>query len=142
MGPARQFCDSYIRDRFKMLSPEECFNACRALTDLGRALSELNARITLERPVDVLGIPAGTHDVQRLIYYNFVKCFWNPVFDYDVNNLVNFDWYHPEHAWQHTPEEVAVWLRDLGVEEYVFNEANPNGISCVLTKPGGPAQST
>ena len=134
MGAARQFSDAHIREQFTKLSPEECYAACEALTDLGRALSELNARITLEKPVPVLGIPAGTHDVQRLIYYNFLKCFWNDAFDYETNNMVNFDWYHPHNAWQHTQEEVAIWLSDLGAAKWQFNDANPNGISVLVTK--------
>jgi SAM-dependent methyltransferase len=135
MGTARQFCDAHIREHFTKLSPEACYEACEALTDLGRELSRLNATITLENPIPVLGIPAGTHNVQRLVYYSFVKCFWNDAFDYETNNMVNFDWYHPHDAWQHSEEEVASWLSELGVRHYHFNDANPNGISCLLTKP-------
>ena len=135
MGAARQFCDEYIRNKFSKLSPEACFEACRSLTEMGRELSRLGATITLAKPVDVLGIPAGTHDVQRLIYYSFVKCFWNDAFDFETNNMVNFDWYHPHDAWQHTEEEVEAWLKSLAVSEYTFNEANPNGISVILRKP-------
>ena len=135
MGAARQFCDQSIRRQFKQLSPEACLAACRALTELGRELSRLDAKITLSQPVEVLGIPAGTHDVQRLIYYNFVKCFWNEAFDFETNNMINFDWYHPQDAWQHTTEEVVGWLKSLGVKEYRFNDANPNGISVLFTKP-------
>jgi SAM-dependent methyltransferase len=134
MGAARQFCDAHIRQHLTKLDPEACYEACKGLTELGRELSRLNATITLEKPVPLLGIPAGTHDVQRLIYYNFVKCFWNDAFDYETNNMVNFDWYHPNNAWQHTEDEVAGWLNDLGVTNYRFNDANPNGISCLLTK--------
>jgi SAM-dependent methyltransferase len=135
MGAARQFCDEYIRSEFKKLSPQACLAACRGLTDLGRELSRLGAKITLTQPVELLGIPAGTHDVQRLVYYNFVKCFWNEAFDFETNNMINFDWYHPQDAWQHTTEEVGGWLKSLGVEEYKFNDANPNGISVLFTKP-------
>ncbi|WP_374300561.1 class I SAM-dependent methyltransferase [Ferrovibrio sp.] len=135
MGAARYFCDQHIRDAFKSLPAEDCYVACESITELGRELSKLNAKITLEKPIPVLGIPAGTHDVQRLIYYNFLKCFWNDAFDYETNNMVNFDWYHPHNAWQHSEEEVAGWLRDLGVRDYVFNNSNPNGISVLLTKP-------
>lgn len=134
MGPARQFCDRHIREHFSQLTPEECYAACEGLTELGRELSRLNARITLTKPIPVLGIPAGTHDVQRLLYYNFVKCFWNEAFDFDTNNMVNFDWYHPHHAWQHTQEEVEGWLMELGVKEAAFHPANPNGISVLLRK--------
>jgi SAM-dependent methyltransferase len=135
MGAARVFCDDHIRQNFMKLSPEDCYAACEGLTELGRELSRINAKITLEKAIPVLGIPAGTHDVQRLIYYNFVKCFWNEAFDYETNNMVNFDWYHPHNAWQHTQEEVEGWLRDLGAKEWQVNDANPNGISVLVTKP-------
>jgi SAM-dependent methyltransferase/uncharacterized protein YbaR (Trm112 family) len=136
MGAVRVFTDDYIRQNFMPLSAEECYAACEGITELGRELSRLNATVTLEKPIPVLGIPAGTHNVQRLLYYNFLKCFWNEAFDYETNNMVNFDWYHPHNAWQHTEAEVEVWLKDLGIKAYTFNDANPNGISVLLTKPG------
>lgn len=135
MGASRVFADEHIRKNFMPLSPDECYAACEGITELGRELSRLNAKITLEKPIPVLGIPAGTHDVQRLIYYNFLKCFWNEAFDYETNNMVNFDWYHPHNAWQHTQDEVEGWLRDLGAKEWQVNDANPNGISVLVTKP-------
>lgn len=135
MGPVRQFCDRQIRGKFTKLDPEQCYEACEALTELGRELSRLNAKITLNKPIPILGIPAGIHDVQRLIYYNFLKCFWSEAFDYETNNMVNFDWYHPHNAWQHTEDEIKGWLKELGVKDYVFNPANPNGVSVLLTKP-------
>jgi SAM-dependent methyltransferase len=135
MGPTRRFSDQYIREYFTKLEIEECYEACEGLTELGRELSRLNAKITLEKPIPILDIPAGVHDVQRLLYYNFVKCFWNDAFDYETNNMVNFDWYHPHYAWQHDQEEVAVWLNELAVKSYRFHDANPNGISVLLTKP-------
>jgi len=134
MGAARQFCDEHIRGRFMRFDPEACYAACEGLTELGRELSRLGATIHLEKGVPVLGIPPGEHDVQRLLYYNFVKCFWNDAFDFETNNMVNFDWYHPHNAWQHTEEEVAGWLHNLGVLQYRFNPANPNGISVLLTR--------
>ncbi len=135
MGAARYFVDQHIRDAFMPLSPDECYAACEGITELGRELSRLNAKITLDKPIPVLGIPAGTHDVQRLLYYNFMKCFWNEAFDYETNNMVNFDWYHPHNAWQHSQDEVEGWLKELGCTQYQFNDANPNGISTFLTKP-------
>lgn len=135
MGPARQFCDQYIREHFTKLSPEDCYAACEGLTELGRELSRLQGKITLDKPIPILGIPAGVHDVQRLLYYNFVKCFWSEAFDYETNNMVNFDWYHPHNALQHSEEEVAGWLKELGVNDFTFHPANPNGNSVMLRKP-------
>ena len=135
MGAARLFCDSHIRDAFMPLEPDACYKACEGLTELGRELSHLNAKVTLKKGVPALGIPAGTHDVQRLFYYNFVKCFWNDAFDFETNNMVNFDWYHPHSAYQHTKQEVVGWMKDLGVSEFSFQDANPNGLSVLLRKP-------
>ncbi len=135
MGAARVFADEYIRSQFMSLDPEACYAACEGLTDLGRELSRLNAKIHLSKGIPVLGIPPGEHDVQRLLYYNFAKCFWNESFDYETNNMVNFDWYHPHNAWQHSESEVEGWLRELGVTDYKINPANPNGISVLLRRP-------
>lgn len=135
MGAVRVFTDGYVRENFMPLSPEECYAACEGITELGRELSRLNATIELKKSIPVLGIPAGRHNVQRLLYYNFLKCFWNEAFDYDTNNMVNFDWYHPHNAWQHTDDEVEGWLKELGIKTYSFNDSNPNGISVLLTKP-------
>lgn len=135
MGAARQFMDAHIREAFTQLTPEQCYAACEAITDLGRALSRLNATITLDKPIPVLGLPAGAHDVQRFFYYGFMKCFWNEAFDYETNNMVNFDWYHPHHAWQQTEEEVRDWLAELGATDVRVNDANPNGISVLAAKP-------
>ncbi|MEO7725952.1 MAG: class I SAM-dependent methyltransferase [Burkholderiales bacterium] len=134
MGAAKRFCDEFIRSEFTKLSPEACYAACEGFTELGRELSNLNARITLEKGVPILGIPPGEHNVQRLLYYNFVKCFWNDAFDFETNNMVNFDWYHPHNAWQHTEEEIEGWMAELAVRDFRFNASNPNGISVLLTR--------
>jgi hypothetical protein len=78
---------------------------------------------------------AFPEDVQRLLYCDFLKCFWNEVSDYETNNMVDFDCYYPDRAWQHTDAELAGWLKKLGLVDHRFNDANPNGISVLLTKP-------
>ena len=135
MGAARYFVDQHIRSKFGPLEPDDCYDACSGITELGRELSALNATVTLEHGIPSLGIPAGTHDVQRLIYYNFLKCFWNDAFDWETNNMVNFDWYHPNNAWQQSEDEVREWVTEMGAVNIRFNESNPNGISCLIQKP-------
>jgi SAM-dependent methyltransferase len=139
MGAARQFADAHLRAAFSGLAPEDCYRACEGLTELGQQLSRLGAKITLTRPIPALGIPEGTHDVQRLLYYNFLKCFWNEAFDFETNNMVNFDWYHPHNAWQHTEDEVRGWLRELNVERFSFHPANPNGLSVRFVRKRAPS---
>jgi len=134
MGAMRKYCDDFVREAYTKLPAEDCYKACEGFTELGRELSKLNVNVTLEKGIPELGIPAGEHDVQRLFYYNFIKCFWNDAFDWETNNMVNFDWYHPHNAWQHSEEEVVEWLNELNVTDYKFNNSNPNGISVLLTK--------
>lgn len=137
MNPVKHFCDDYIREQFTKMSPEQALEQCKAITELGRELNRVNASITLERAIDVLNIPAGTYDLQRFIYYNFIKCFWNSQIGYDLSNIVNFDWYHPNNAQQQTEQEVRDWMKEYGIDDYDIYIANPNGMNVVIRKSGG-----
>lgn len=128
-APLREFADDYLRERMIGLAPEECWEACRAITALGKALSDLRVEVEIERAIPLLGITAGRYNLQRLIYDHILKCFWNDDFDFEENNLVNFDWYHPAFAHRHTPDEVRNWLEGNGLEiEWMHTE--PSGITC------------
>ena len=93
------------------MSVDDCMEFSRGVTELGRKLSELDATITLERGIPLLGIEPGEHDVQRLLYWHFFKAFWNEELGEEWSDLVNFDWYHPPYASRHTEEEVLGWCR-------------------------------
>jgi SAM-dependent methyltransferase len=112
-APMREYADDFLRERTTRMSVEECMEFSHSMTELGRKLSELDARITLEHGIPLLGIEPGEHDVQRLVYWHFLKCFWNEGFSENLNDLVNFDWYHPPYASRHTKEEVLGWCDAL-----------------------------
>ena len=114
-APLREYADDYLRERTTKMSVDECMSFSAAMSELGRKLSDLGATVTLERDIPLLGIPAGEHDVQRLIYWHFLKCFWNDDFSPNLNDLVNFDWYHPPYASRHTEDEVRGWCDALGL---------------------------
>jgi SAM-dependent methyltransferase len=114
-APMREYADDYIRERTTKMTVEECMDFSASMSELGRKLSSVGATITLERDIPLLGIEAGEHDVQRLIYWHFLKCFWNDDFSPNLNDLVNFDWYHPPYATRHTEAEVRGWCDDLGL---------------------------
>ena len=114
-GPVREFCDDFIRSRTVKMSPEECLEFCEAMTKLGRALSDLHVDIQIPVDIPLLGIRAGKHDLQRWIYWNVFKCYWNDAMDWTSNLITNFDWYHPLHAHRHTPEEVRSWFEEEGL---------------------------
>jgi len=113
-APLRELADDWIRMRSTRMSVDQCMELSRDITELGRELSRAGATVRLERGVPLLGIAAGEHDVQRLIYWSFLKCFWNDDFSENLNVLVNFDWYHPPYASRHTEDELRGWCEDCG----------------------------
>jgi SAM-dependent methyltransferase/uncharacterized protein YbaR (Trm112 family) len=132
-APLREYADDYIRERTTQMSVDECMDFSASMSELGRKLSEVGATITLDRDIPLLGIPAGEHDVQRLIYWHFLKCFWSDDFSPNLNDLVNFDWYHPPYASRHTEEEVRGWCDELGLTvEHLDN--GDAGISVVAVR--------
>ncbi len=73
----------------------------------------------------MLEIKKGKIDLQRFIYWNMFKCYWNDTMDWESNVITNFDWYHPLHAHRHTPEEVKQWCQEehLQIEHMDVQEA-------------------
>jgi SAM-dependent methyltransferase len=133
-APLRELIDDWTRERTTKMSVEECMQFSESMTELGRELTQAGATIRLERTIPLLGIEAGEYDVQRFLYWHFLKCFWSPDFSVNLNNLVNFDWYHPAAASRHTPDEVLRWCREasLAVDHVDVGDA---GIS-VLARAG------
>ena len=115
-APLREFADDHIRAIVSALPPEAAWEALRPLTRLGQALAELNVQVDVPEDVPLLGIKAGRHDIQRLIYWHFAKMFWSAPLSLEENNHVNFDWYHPRYAHRQTEEEVRRWCAEAGLD--------------------------
>ena len=112
----RELVDDHVIDLTSRLSFEQCLELSEQLTELGRELSRTGARVKLERGVPLLGIEPGEHDVQRLLYWTMLKCFWNEELGWHQSVLVNYDWYSPVFRSRHTEEEVLGWCSDAGLE--------------------------
>lgn len=121
-GPVREFTDDLIRETIKDEPADEAWEKLMQLTQFGKALSELNVEVDILVDVELLGIKAGKYDIQRLIYNHFVKAFWKPEWSDDENNIISFDWYHPQYVFRHTKEEVEEWCSEEGFEIENFNE--------------------
>ncbi|MEJ7730206.1 MAG: class I SAM-dependent methyltransferase [Polyangiaceae bacterium] len=132
-GPIREFCDDYIRERTVKMPPEEVMKVSEAITKLGKALTELRCTVDVPEDIPILGIKAGKQDIQRFIYWNVFKCYYNETMDWDSNVITNFDWYHPLHAHRHTEEEVRAWCTEerLSIEHLDVQES---GISVLCKK--------
>jgi arsenite methyltransferase len=111
-GPIREFTDDYVRHLLSPLDPEEAWEKLKPLTRLGESLASLHAEVQVKEDVPDLGIKAGAYDIQRFIYWNFAKLFWNDAFSFEGNVHVNFDWYHPAYAHRHTEEEIRRWCEE------------------------------
>ena len=112
----RELADEQVRKITTKLTVNECMEFSEQVTELGRELSRLNATVKLEKGIPLLGLEPGEHDVQRLVYWTFFKCFWNDELGEGISDLVNFDWYHPPYASRHTEEELLGWCRDADLE--------------------------
>jgi len=121
-GPAREFTDDFVREAIKGLSDEDAWEAMRGFTRLGQALASMRATVDVPEAVPLLGIAAGVQDVQRLIYWNFVKLYWNDSLSFEENVHVNFDWFRPTYAHRQTADEVRAWCEEAALDVQRFNE--------------------
>lgn len=127
-SPMREYADDYIRERTVKMTQKECIEFSKDMSNLGKSLSNLKKKITIPRDIPVLGIKKGTFDVQRFIYWNFLKCFWAEDGNFERSVGVNFDWYYPKYAYRHTPTEVKKWFKEANLKIKHFNEIE-SGIS-------------
>lgn len=115
-GPIREFTDDLVRDRLSGLPPEAAWEALTPLTQLGKALGDLDVEIDIPEPIELLEIPAGRINLQRLVYWHVMKAFYRPDMTLDEMNHINFDWYTPRNAHRQSPEEVRRWCAEAGLE--------------------------
>lgn len=115
-GPIREFTDDHIRARLQDMTPEQAWEALLPLTKLGRLLGDLGVEIDIPEDIDLLGIPAGPIDLQRLFYWHVFKAFHHPGLDLEELNHINYDWYAPRNAHRQSVEEVRAWCAEAGLE--------------------------
>jgi SAM-dependent methyltransferase len=131
-APIREFTDDYVRAHIGAMPYLEARTVSAQITELGRALADVRVRgepVQLAVPaVPLLGIDAGTYDLQRFIYHFFMKCFWSPELSHDDNVAVNYDWYHPQDATRHELDEVLGWFGDAHLR-VVHSLIDPYGIT-------------
>ena len=133
-GPMREFADNFIRKSTVKMTEKQCIEFSRDMALLGKNLSKIKKTITVPKDIPLLQIKAGTYDVQRFIYWNFLKCWWSKDVPFEQSVATNFDWYFPEYAYRHNPKEVKKWFKDSKIRIVHFNEIE-SGISVNGKKP-------
>lgn len=111
----RELVDDYFRKQTHQLSHEEMWAFSDQLTELGKTLSELNIKFT-SPDIPALGIKGGEYDLQRFIYWNFIKCFYHPQWTKLENDSCNFDWYSPSNAERYSADEYKQWAHQANLK--------------------------
>lgn len=129
--PLREFLDDQIREQTTKMTPEQCLKFSKSMTNIGKELASLNMTINNQQPEipEFQSTPWANktkNTLQRFIYWNAFKCYWNPEEGYDYSIMTNFDWYHPLNAWRHTPEEIKQWTQDMGLT-LISLKSSPSG---------------
>lgn len=129
-SPMRELADDYFREHFRKMEKKEAFEALKEFTTFGKILSELNVKVDIPEDMPVLQIKKGTYDIQRLIYYHFLKCFWNEEWGMVNSTITNFDWYHPEFTYRYTKDEVVEWYESNGFKILKYNSVPAQHFIC------------
>jgi hypothetical protein len=105
----------------------------KPLTRLGIALGEAKAKVVVPEDISVLGIEAGEYDLQRFIYYHFVKLFYHPDLTFTRHNVNNWNAYYPKNVLFPSLDEVQEAFLKNGFEIEYLNPQG-NGVSVVAVK--------
>lgn len=125
----RELIDDYFRIKTHDISNEEMWEFSKQLTTLGKTLSDL--KIEIHSPeIPLLGIKEGTYDIQRFIYWNFLKCFWRDDWSFELNTSCNYDWYAPSNAKRFSKAEFQqmIFSNDLEIKSFHEEEACYSGV--------------
>ena len=117
----RELLDDHFRSACTSMSKDELWEMSKQLTVLGKNLSDLN--VAIEVPdIPGLGLKGGTYDIQRFIYWNFVKCFWNEDLGEETSIVTNYDWYSPSNARRYSEQEVRDLVKANGLKIGYFHQ--------------------
>lgn len=117
----RELLDDYFRIHCSEMSSEALWTMSEQLTELGKTLSELNVTFTAP-DIPELGIIGGEYDIQRFLYWNFLKCFWNEELGLETSISTNFDWYSPSNARRFNELEVRGIVQQNNMDIVTFHK--------------------
>lgn len=117
----RELLDDHFRLQAGTFSHQELLELSEQLTVLGKTLHELNIQINIPE-IPLLGIKGGSYDLQRFIYWNFLKCFWNEDLGPETSTIINYDWYSPKHAARYSKDEFMTMINDNRLSVVHFHE--------------------
>jgi SAM-dependent methyltransferase len=132
-APIREFADDFIREKISHLSDEEAWEELVPLSKLGKVIGDLNIEVEVDEEISLLEIPKGKYNLQRLLYWFFIKMYYDEKFSIDEMNHINFDWYRPLNCHRLSPDEIKGWLKNLELEKLRFY-VEESGITVIARK--------
>jgi len=115
----REMLDDHFRNLCKEVSKDDLWKLSEQLTELGKRLSELNLKFECPE-IPLLNIKGGEIDIQRFIYWNFMKIFWNKELGYHNSVLTNYDWYSPANAYRYSQTEFEEMIKIAQLKSEFF----------------------
>jgi hypothetical protein len=117
----RELLDDHFRSACSNMSNDELWDMSKQLTTLGKNLSELGVSIDVP-DIPALNIKGGSYDLQRFLYWNFLKCFWNEDLGQETSIVTNYDWYSPSNARRYSEQEVRNLVELNGLDFRFFHQ--------------------
>ena len=117
----RELLDDHFRSRCTEMNSSEIWEMSEQLAELGKRLSELKVSFNVP-DIPALGIKGGQYDIQRFLYWNFIKCFWNEELGPETSVVTNYDWYSPCNARRYSKDEVVSLIAKNGLLINYFHE--------------------
>lgn len=111
----RELLDEHFRELASTLTHEQLMILSKQLTKLGETLDSINKTIYIP-DIPLLGIEGGYMTIQRFLYWNFIKCYWNKELGHKYSTMVNYDWYSPSQAYRYTLNEFLDLVKPLNIE--------------------------
>ena len=116
----RELLDDRFRHLASELTHDELFELSEQVTDLGELLSTVGGEFDFPA-IPALEITGGRMSLQRFVYWNFLKCFWDSGLGRKNSVLTNFDWYSPSQAFRFREEEFLEWIKANALEIVHFH---------------------
>lgn len=132
--PLRRLTDEWLRSVIAPMDENHAQQAMAALTHLGIALGETKAKITLP-DIPVLGVTAGTYDLQRFFYYYILKLFYSPRLSFQQHVINNLNAFRPQQVAFLEEGEIMRMFVENGYDLETWN-ASGNGIGIVARRTG------
>ena len=117
----RELLDDHFRLATKDINHDDMWAMSEQLAKLGKILTQLNIEIDVP-DIPLMGIKGGKQDLQRFIYWNFIKCFWNENLGDETSITTNFDWYSPSNASRYSEQEYKDMIKNNNLEIIHFHK--------------------